>query len=492
MTEQPYYQEDTELSYDWQSDEMEYSKLKKCIGIVIAASFLSVLIYFGSGNKIFAGVPLVLVIGGLCLFNTNFGFMVLFFVPILEEWFVLVRGESVGGGLSLSKVIGIVIVISYVLTRLGKGVKFSGPLKLIFVIVALMGLSSVWSPYPAYTFIRTTTYALYACLAWMFFNAVEGNKCLNLMLWSLFGGNILIALLLATGEGIRSAGYYVGGAMATTSGEEGRLMFSEEGVGANVIAVFLVFAVLLGFYLFMKSGLFLKVCIVFAELPLLYVLVMTESRTGLIYVVIVPLATYVLASRKGDMLKTFLGVMLLLIIASGLYYAVMKTDILGANAKERMASSSENVTLTGRTVIWQRGKDLFLHRPLQGYGWGLFPIECSEGGMGLSAHSNIVMVAVELGMAGLILFGVLFFKLLFSCLKIRDYPTKWLGIMLLMWLFITGLGMTSMLTRVWWYLLAVIIRLVFLESAGFGDNLITEDDYNSFESVDGLSPDSGN
>lgn len=486
IAEQPYHQELGEIPYDEQLDEIEYSKLKKCIGIVIAVSFISVVIYFFSGNKIFAGIPLVLVLGGLSLFNTNFGFMLLFFVPVLEEWFVLIQGESVGGGLSLSKLLGVTIVISYVLTRLGKGLKFSGPLKLIFVIIVWMTLSSIWSPYHVYTFVRAFTYILYLCLAFIFFNAIEGVKCLKLMLWSIFGGNVLIALLLAAGKGIYTGEGHIGtfGGVVAATGEEGRLTFAEGGVGANVIAIFLAFAVMLGFYLFLKSGLFFKIGLILAELLLLYVLVKTESRSGLIYVVLVPLATYVLASKKGYMLKTFLGVMLLLIIASGLFYAIIKTDILPAKAKERMERTTEDTTLTGRTIIWQGGKDLFLRRPFQGWGWGTFPLEYGDITGGRSAHSNIVMVAVELGIVGLILFGMLFFKSLFGCLKIPDYPSRWLGIMCLMWLFITGLGMTSMLTRVWWYILAVIVKLIFLYRPNPPDSSLTENSDMSGNIVD--------
>ncbi len=471
MIEQPYYQEFTEIPYDEQLDEAQYSELKRYIGITIAAGFVSALIYFFSDNKIFAGLPFVLIVGSLCLINTNFGFMVLFSVPVLEEWFVLVRGESLAGGLSLSKSIGIVIVVSYLLTRFGRRLRFSGPLKLMIVIIAWMVLSLAWSPYPLYSFIRSITYILYAGLVVIFFNTVEGANCLKLMLWSVFGGNVLIALLLAAGKGVHTAavkvGFMGGYGIVAASDEEGRLAFAEGGAGANVIAIFLVFAVMLGFYFFLKSGWLFRIGVVLAELLLLFIIIKTESRSGLIYVVLIPLATYVLAARKGHILKAFLSAMLLLIVAAGLYYAVMKTDILPAKAKERMERTREDITLTGRTIIWQGGKYLFVQRPFLGWGWGTFPVKYGEGGVGLSAHSNIVMVAVELGIVGLILFGTLFFKLLFRCLKIPDYPSRWLCVMCLMWLFITGLLMTSMLTRVWWYLLAMVLKLTSLYAADF-------------------------
>jgi len=154
----------------------------------------------------------------------------------------------------------------------------------------------------------------------------------------------------------------------------------------------------------------------------------------------------------------------------------MKLDILPVKAKERMETSMENTTLTGRTDIWQGGKYLFLERPLYGWGWGSFPLKY----YGRSAHSNIVMVAVELGIVGLALFGLLFVWLLIGCLRISDYSTKWLALMCLMWMFITGMLMTSMSTRVWWYLLAVVMKLIFIGRSGLPVGVPIEKDYDMY------------
>jgi hypothetical protein len=58
IVEQPYYQELGAISYEEQHDEIEYSKLKKCIGIVIAVSFISALIYFFRATRYLREFPL--------------------------------------------------------------------------------------------------------------------------------------------------------------------------------------------------------------------------------------------------------------------------------------------------------------------------------------------------------------------------------------------------------------------------------------------------
>lgn len=89
--------------------------------------------------------------------------------------------------------------------------------------------------------------------------------------------------------------------------------------------------------------------------------------------------------------------------------------VLVSSVETVLAWSGRDPTLTGRTLIWEATWDLIQRRPILGYGYGAFWLESSEPASILqeavqwatpSAHNGYLDLVLELGLVGLVVFGL--------------------------------------------------------------------------------------
>lgn len=140
-------------------------------------------------------------------------------------------------------------------------------------------------------------------------------------------------------------------------------------------------------------------------------LMVTVSRGGLVATLaglsIIPLALNQVSWRRRALLLVAISAG---IIALVVYLPRLFPDIQDSIA--RLSTTTEEVaggTLTGRTVIWEAGLELFAERPVHGWGAGAFRSAIKQlSGTSAAAHSAFISVAAETGAVGLALFLAVF------------------------------------------------------------------------------------
>lgn len=151
-----------------------------------------------------------------------------------------------------------------------------------------------------------------------------------------------------------------------------------------------------------------RLFLVAAWVPMLVVVVLTNSRAGAVGLV----AAMLLLSLKARRRVLALG-------ASGLVLLVAWVA-MGPERRERIlsiAQRSEDASYVYRVYAWQAARQMFLERPVLGVGAGSFAAAFYEEftipdrgrGRWMQAHNVYYQVLSELGLAGVLCFGLLLY-----------------------------------------------------------------------------------
>jgi O-antigen ligase len=145
---------------------------------------------------------------------------------------------------------------------------------------------------------------------------------------------------------------------------------------------------------------------------ILTALVLTTTRIGITLAVLSALASLILSIRDHDA-KRFFHIAALVCVGLLIAVLLMGTNTKGApdgvqrEIKQKITNLPVQIkTLNTRTQIWKVGLKAFIKKPMFGYGAGTFEYPYKkyfDGGIGTKyAHSTIIKIAVELGIAGII------------------------------------------------------------------------------------------
>lgn len=185
-----------------------------------------------------------------------------------------------------------------------------------------------------------------------------------------------------------------------------------EGLNSNYIAGRMVIAIYAGYFVFWKIGksnFFLKLFHLLLCLVMIYVILVSGSRTSL-GLLILPLFVYFFM-KKGSMLIKCLGIA----IAIGVFYfVVMKVpyfyDIIGERVEDvfDIANGSDDGNEdVSRLILMQLGLDWFIEKPILGYGINCFRMLSYHSPWFSDyfyAHNNYIELMVDVGIIGLIIY----------------------------------------------------------------------------------------
>lgn len=177
------------------------------------------------------------------------------------------------------------------------------------------------------------------------------------------------------------------------------------------------------FFLFRKSGIFLKALAIVAILCSIGLILLTGSRAGVLGLLVILLLVFF--SRQNT-LKTVhkLSIVIALIFMVSVYSNKINTDRYMTLTE---ISADYNVTDEfGRLQIWNRGLELFYSNPLTGVGVNCFPIAIGglRNDIGLlpkwqTSHNSYIQVLTETGIAGFAFFIAIIFHSLKTLVRIR-------------------------------------------------------------------------
>jgi hypothetical protein len=187
----------------------------------------------------------------------------------------------------------------------------------------------------------------------------------------------------------------------TGSIQASRIKDSSESYDANDLALLLDIMLPLALYLFATSTWLLRMVLAGMMLVFLYGLVLTQSRGGFLAL----LAVGALVLRRSALKRshkiafTSLAILVFGLIAGKAYWERIETMWAPKTEYDRTAG--------GRTELWKTGLGLLAKRP---WGVGIDGFAVAEGlshggkGKWSAAHNSFLQVAVELGVAGFVVF----------------------------------------------------------------------------------------
>lgn len=189
---------------------------------------------------------------------------------------------------------------------------------------------------------------------------------------------------------------------------------------ANQFAAYLVtFIPLLGAFIISSTSKLVRIALVTALLMVLYVLLLSGSRGGLVALLVAVGVYYLLHSRQA-LMKSLMN--LTMVYVAGLFVLALvflalpeqTTEGLMLKLSGRFTDVTETDYSSGRFGTWMLALELFLQSPLVGTGWRTFvPL------IGWNSHNDYILFLVTTGVIGFYLFVLINVRILRSALRLR-------------------------------------------------------------------------
>ena len=227
--------------------------------------------------------------------------------------------------------------------------------------------------------------------------------------------------------------------------------FSSSGNNANSTAIVIAIAMPIAWHLASSKGEGRSVTALkpfnYAFIPLA---VLAVALTGTRFAVVMSVPTLIFCVTTFGRLKPRMRALAFVFLGIALFQVA---KVIPEASVERLGSTAEEMVsgdLNSRTVFWREGIQVWSDHPLLGIGANTFPLATPSG---RSAHNSFLEILVELGIIGLVLFGIV---LTIAVAGVFRQPTSdayfWLTVFTV-WL-LGNLPLNFAHTRVTWFLLA--------------------------------------
>src|SRR6267142_1305669 len=294
------------------------------------------------------------------------------------------------------------------------------------LFVALAVLSFLWSLYPEGTLIEAFSYLQLFTMVWLIWELAPAvQEQMHLMRAYVFGtfvsGIDTVYLFLAHQESVYQR--YAGAKL-----------------DANDLGLIMALSVPMSYYLLIHNkGWIVWVCrlqLILAGTTILLTASRGASLATAVGLTIVPLTQARLNGRQ----RAALVLTVILIISGALYF-------VPATSWERLATLPTEFTqgtLTGRTIIWKAGWEIFRSHPFFGIGANAFrvivsrvltdPIRLGDADPAPPAHNTFLSVLVEQGVLGFAVFCALLIALAVSLRGMPQFPQRLWIVSLAVWI----------------------------------------------------------
>lgn len=297
--------------------------------------------------------------------------------------------------------------------------------------------SSFWSQNPSKSMVVAAGYVLLLCVLITFIQNCGGcecsvyNKC-----WRVIG--VLWIILFFTGEKTTYAFTSRASLMILGTPTD-----ANEFAAAIGVSVCIIISALFSEKLSPIKRLF-YVCVL---LTLIYIILMTGSRGGLIATFVGSVVTVLVCSKMD--IKRILGIIIMMVLLSVIliYYIIplLPADIIGRFTIDSLQKSGGS----GRSEIWERGLSIFatsgILRTL--FGYGTYGID--------TWHNQIIQMLVDGGIVGLILYLIWMMKTFLLFVK---YNKKYLGAFITLMIASLTISMGPSYKPLWVFLLMTFIK----------------------------------
>jgi O-antigen ligase len=152
-------------------------------------------------------------------------------------------------------------------------------------------------------------------------------------------------------------------------------------------------------------------------------------------------------------LKPLSRVLIFVILTAALFAL---PSLIPQSSLQRLATTADEIStgdLSGRAAIWQQGLAVFVEHPLLGIGRSAFPTAVESG---RSAHNSFLVVLVELGMIGSLLFGIILAMTVSHAIHQPKWDARFWLTILLVWA-VGNLAMSWAHKKPTWLFLSLVV-----------------------------------
>lgn len=397
-------------------------------------------------------VPIIAV--SILILKWPFWGLSIFVMLIPLESAFLSLGDSV---VSVTRLLGVFVFGVWLFGELvnRRKIKVTYELNLAFVFAVYGSASIIWAYSKSATTSRILTAFQLVMLALIIVNMVKDREKLYKLIAALFTGCLIVTLLGIFGIGVDKEGY----------------LLTLESVGAKEYGSYVGIVFLIGSIVFIffanKKRWFGLTAAAMATVPLIQI-----NQRGIILAIgLVWFAIAVLTRQKA---KAFFFITIMLLIFSLLPPFLEQRGVISSYNAERLTIQNMIETGgTGRSQIWGVGLKMFTNNLIIGTGWGNFPkvynqyassveiFNSNYSASGKDAHSDLIGLAGELGLSGVILFLTLYGSVLLRDIRaLRQIPPRnslylIIVIALMIYIFSAGLTSTFLWRKVYWIILGL-------------------------------------
>lgn len=353
---------------------------------------------------------------------------------------------SIAGSRTVSSFLGVAILwlaLSVVLAEWR--LRRPTPFLLAVVVFTLWQLASVfWSLDQAATVSRVATLAQLVGMIWLITELAQSEARKRVLIQAfVLGCFVNIAVI--------TQAYLTGQAM------DG-YRFAPEDFSLNETADTMALGIVMALLLLQRGRKSRLFWLNAAYIPLaVFAVVLTASRSGFIAACIAFVGVaFVLWRAKPGYRIAWAGA--LVVVLLGLAVGLAGSETLNQNL-ERVTFAADTgslATMTGRTVIWSAGYEVFKANPL---GTGAATFRQSVGGLldrARAPHNLFVSVAVETGIVGLILVSAILIAAVAPSTLSRGAPSRALYVIMFAVLVATALVANVDTSKVLWFGLAIL------------------------------------
>lgn len=351
---------------------------------------------------------------------------------------------------SLNKVMGIVLVMTAILTVLSnKSIKKLPITFIMLFLFLLLNLASLfWGATMEDGINKLLLYSQLMFTFWAVYEFIDTKSRIHNVLKAFVLGCTVIAL--------QSLYSYltIGSALVG----EGNSRFALEGYNPNGLGIIWAFGLVIAAYLIFNVS---RKYLLYIPLSV-YLIFLTGSRTALILTVIAALATlWYMFRHKVRFRKTVALVML--VSVAYVYFQIPQAQL------DRLATIDDQFAtgdLNGRTAIWQSGIRAMKESPIFGEGIGSFQevsAVYSLTGTEMSSHNSYLSILVENGMIGFIIFFAFVIGLFIYAWKTEgDKNLRWLSLTLISLWLVLSFASHSEAQKYTWIIFGIIISIYYI------------------------------
>ncbi len=354
----------------------------------------------------------------------KFAFAFLWLLVFAMPWEDAITISDFGTSVRL---IGMVTVGFGVLAIIERGkVRRPAPGHIVMALfVLLAALSYLWSLYPEGTLVETFSYIQLLAMVWLIWElAARVQEQMRLMQAYVFGSFI---------SGIDTVYQFL------SHQESAYQRYAGARLDANDLGLIMALSIPMSYYLLIENkgwtAWVYRAHLILAGTTILLTASRGATLATLVALSIVPLTQARLTGRQR--------IALLLTVALLVYGALLFVPSSSWDRLSTVPSELEQGTLTGRTVIWKAGWEIFRVHPFLGIGANAFrlivsrvltePIRLDERDPAPPAHNTFLSVLVEQGVIGFTVFCALLGVLALSLRAMPPFQQRLWIVSLAVW-----------------------------------------------------------